>query len=179
MGYIIGREITHPHKWLFTPLMLITGVPIEIVSIVWIFTEIFKIIGSKIAEKLVKFNNSMKFGLSVIITFLWMTVILVKLNIYTVWVFVLNGLVCGLVSGSLTTPLQESVDEERQTTAISIASTGSRLLYIPLVYIINYLGNINLKYGLIGMIIIFTPLSIYAYFNLVKCEKNDKIVHVN
>ena len=54
--------------------------------------------------------------------------------------------------------------DEVQTTVLSIASTGARLLYIPLVYIINYLGNIKLQYALIGMVLIFCPISIYTYF---------------
>ena len=95
------------------------GVPIEIVSLGWIFSELFKIAGAKFAEKLTKLKTSIKFSMSVIITFLWMAVILLKVNIFTIWVFVLNGLVCGLVTGSLITPLQESVEEEKQATANS------------------------------------------------------------
>ena len=94
-----------------------------------------------------------------------------KANIFTVWVFLLNGLVCGVVSASLITPLQESVKEEYQTSVVSIASTGARLFYIPLVYLINYLGNIKLQLAFVGMLIIFTPISLIIYKKLKKCEK--------
>lgn len=171
LAYIVGKEITHPHIWIFIPLMIMAGVPIEIVSLGWILSEIFKILGAKIAEKIVKMKTSVKFVMSVGITFLWMTVLIINTNIFTVWVFVLNGLVQGIISASLVTPLQESVKEEFQASVISIASTGARLFYIPLVYIINYLGNFKAQLALIGMIAIFTPISLYIYKKLRKCER--------
>lgn len=169
-SYIIGKEITHPHIWIFTPLMILVGVPIEIVSIGWIFTQIFQIIGAKIAERIIELKTSCKFLIAVLTTILWMSVLIINTNIYTIWIFVLNGLVVGLVAGSIVTPLQENTREEIQTSVISIASTGARLLYIPLVYFINYLGNLKPQLALIGMIIIFTPMSILAYAQLKKYE---------
>jgi membrane-anchored protein YejM (alkaline phosphatase superfamily) len=69
------------------------GVPIEIVSIGWILTEIFKIIGAKIGEKLTHIKTSTKFISSIVITALWMSVLIINTNIFTIWVFLLNGLV--------------------------------------------------------------------------------------
>lgn len=175
LAYVVGKEITHPHIWIFTPLMIMVGVPIEIVSLGWVFSQIFQIIGSKIAEKLVKVKTSIKFILSFIITILWMSILIINTNIFTIWVFVLNGLVQGLVAGSLVTPLQEKTKEEYQTSVISIASTGARLLYIPLVFIINYLGNIKPQLALVGMITIFTPISVYVIYRLKKDEKGEVV----
>lgn len=171
LAYVVGKELTHPHIWIFTPLLIMVGVPIEIVSIGWILSEIFKIIGAKIAEKICNIKTSFKFAMSVVITFLWMMVLIINTNIFTVWIFVLNGLICGVSLANLITPLQETVKEEYQASVISIASTGARLFYIPLVYIINYLGNIKPQLALVGMIAIFTPISLYIYNELKKCEK--------
>lgn len=171
LAYVVGKELTHPHIWIFTPLLIMVGVPIEIVSIGWILSEIFKVIGAKIAEKICNIKTSFKFAMSVVITFLWMMVLIINTNIFTVWIFVLNGLICGVSLANLITPLQETVKEEYQASVISIASTGTRLFYIPLVYIINYLGNIKPQLALVGMIAIFTPISLYIYNELKKCEK--------
>lgn len=171
-AYMVGKEITHPQIWIFTPLLIAVGVPIEIVSIGWIFSEVFKILGAKLAEKIVNVKTSIKFLVAVSLMFLWMSTIVIKLNIYTVWIFLLNGLVAGMMTGSLITPIQENAKEEYQTSVMSIASTGARLLYIPIVYIINYLGNIKLEYSLIGMIIIFLPISIIIYKEIKNCEES-------
>ena len=170
LAYVIGSEITHPQIWVFTPLMIMVGVPIEIVSLGWILTQIFQILGAKLAEKLVEIKTSVKFIAMIAISILWMGVLVINTNIFTIWVFLLNGLIRGLFSGSIVTPLQENTKEEHQTSVISIASTGAKILYIPLVYIINYLGNIKLQLALLGMIVIFTPISLYAYKKLRKCE---------
>lgn len=170
LAYVIGSEITHPQIWVFTPLMIMVGVPIEIVSLGWILTQIFQILGAKITEKIVEIKTSAKFIAMVAISILWMGVLVINTNIFTIWVFVLNGLIRGLFSGSIVTPLQENTKEEHQTSVISIASTSAKILYIPLVYIINYLGNIKLQLALLGMIVIFTPISLYAYKKLRKCE---------
>lgn len=172
LAYILGREITHPHIWIFTPLMVMVGIPIEVVSFGWIFSEIFKIIGAKLAEKFLHIKTSVKFALIFLVTVCWMSVLIINTNIFTIWIFVLNGLVTGIVTGSLITPLQETVAESKQATIISIASTGARILYIPLVYVINYLGNIKLQLALVGMIVFFTLPSIYTYIKLSKAEKN-------
>ncbi len=172
LAYILGREITHPHIWIFTPLMVMVGIPIEVVSFGWIFSEIFKIIGAKLAEKFLHIKTSVKFALIFLVTVCWMSVLIINTNIFTIWIFVLNGLVTGIVTGSLITPLQETVAESKQATIISIASTGARILYIPLVYVINYLGNIKLQLALVGMIVFFTLPSIYTYIKLSKVEKN-------
>lgn len=171
LSYILGKEISHPHIWIFTPLLIMVGVPIEIVSIGWILSEIFKILGAKISEKMTNIKTSTKFLISLITTILWMSILVINTNIFTVWLFVLNGFVNGLNSASLITPLQESTKEEFQASIVSIASTGARLLYIPLVYIINYLGNIKPQLGLVGVIIIFVPISIIIYIKLLHCEK--------
>jgi len=173
LAYVVGKEITHPHIWIFTPLMIMVGVPIEIVSLGWVFSQIFQIIGAKISEKIVNVKTSIKFLLSTAITFLWMGVLIINTNIFTIWVFVLNGLVQGLIAGSVVTPLQEKTKEEYQTSVMSIASTGARLLYIPLVFIINYLGNIKPQLALVGMVVIFIPLSLYVEFKLRKSEKEE------
>jgi len=171
LTYVVGKEMTHPHIWVFTPLMILVGVPIEIVSIGWVLTEIFKIIGSKLAEKIINIKFSVKFAMSALITFLWMATLIINTNIFTVWVFVLNGLVLGILSANMSNHLQESVKEEYQTSVVSIASTGARLFYIPLVYFINYLGNIKLQLAFVGMLIVFIPMTLIIYKKLRNCEK--------
>lgn len=171
-SHIFGREITHAQIWVFTPLLIMVGVPIEIVSVGWVLQYLMQIIGSKLSEKMIHFKNSNKFAIPVTIEFIWMAILIINCNIVTVWLFALNGLVCGLLSANLLTALQESAKDEIQTSVVSIASTGAKLLYIPLVYIINYLGNIELQLALLGVCVIFLPLCIIEFIALKKLEKN-------
>jgi hypothetical protein len=46
---------------------------------------------------------------------------------------------------------------------MSIASTGARLLYIPMIYFVNYLGDIKLELALLGVLVVFLPLCLKTY----------------
>jgi MFS family permease len=170
ISYILGKEITHSQIWIFTPLLIMVGVPIEIVSIGWILNYLTQIIGSKLSEKMIKCKTSKKFAIPVLIEISWMIILIINTNIITIWLFALNGFVHGLIEGNLVTSLQESATDEIQTSIMSVASTGARLLYIPLVYVINYLGNIQLQLALLGVICLFLPMCIISYIQLRKLE---------
>ena len=171
LSYILAGEITHSQIWIFTPLLVMVGVPVEIVSIGWVANYLMQIVGSKVSEKMVNMKTSSKFAIPMIIEFLWMCILIINTNAITVWLFALNGFVHGMEQGNLSTAVQESVRNEVQTSIMSMASTGARLLYIPLVYVINYLGNIRLQFGLVGVTIIFLPLCFYSFVSLVKLER--------
>lgn len=171
ISYILGKEITHSQIWVFTPLLIMVGVPIEIVSIGWILNYAMQIIGSKFSEKMINMKTSKKFAIPIIIEIVWMIALVINTNIVTVWLFALNGFVHGLIEGNLVTSLQENTKNEIQTSVMSVASTGARLLYIPLVYVINYLGNIKLEFALLGVCIIFIPLCLITFIKLKNVEK--------
>ena len=171
ISYMLGKEVTHAQIWVFTPLLILVGVPIEIVSIGWAINYTMQIFGGKVSEKMINLKTSKKFAIPMIIEMTWMLILIINTNIVTVWLFALNGFVHGLAEGSLMTPLQESAKNEIQTSVMSLASSGARLLYIPLVYIINYLGNIKLQYALLGVCIIFIPFNLIIYRELRRIEK--------
>ena len=171
-SYILAKEITHSQIWIFTPLLTIVGVPIEIVSLGWVINYLMQIIGGKVSEKMINLKTSKKFAIPVLIEICWMMILVINTNIVTVWLFALNGFVHGLLEGNLVTALQESAKDEIQTSVMSVASTGARLLYIPLVYVINYLGNIKLQLALLGVGCLFFPMCTMAYIKLKRLEKN-------
>lgn len=171
VSYILGKEITHSQIWIFTPLLMMCNVPIEIVSIGWAINYLMQIIGSKLSEKMIHFKPTKKFAIPIIIEFTWMIFLIINTNIVTVWLFALNGFVHGMVEGNMATSLQESAKDEIQTSVMSVACTGARLLYIPLVYVINYLGGIKLQLALVGVCTIFFPMCLISYLSLKKLEK--------
>lgn len=168
---MLGKEITHSQIWVFTPLLMMCGVPIEIVSMGWALNYIMQIIGSKVSEKMIDKKASQKFAIPVFIELAWMLILIVNTNIVTVWLFALNGFVHGMIEGNMATSLQESSKDEIQTSVMSIASTGARLLYIPLVYVVNYLGGIKLQLALVGVCTLFFPICFITYIKLRDLEK--------
>lgn len=160
--YVIGREITHPHIWVLTPMLLMCGVPLELTCLGWILNHVMKIFGARFSNKLADCKTSTKFMILMITQFTWLLVLIIHTNIFTVWLFGLNGFVQGLSDVTLVIPLQVSTEDKVQTQVMSMASTGSRLLYIPLVFLVNYLGNIKLELALLGVIAVFLPICLLA-----------------
>ena len=171
---VVSSEITHPQIWVFTPLLILVGVPIEIVSIGWVINYLMQYVGSKISEKTIHWSLLKKFEIPMIVQFLWMIVLIINVNIVTVWFFAFNGLVHGMMRGPMETALQKTVSKEKQTSVMSIASTAKRLFYIPLVYIINCLGNIEYTYALLGTILVFLPLCIILDVKLRKMQQEEQ-----
>ena len=171
VSYILGKEITHSQIWVFTPILIMVGVPIEIVSVGWVLNYLMQILGGKVSVKMINYKTSQKFAIPVLIEICWMIILVMNTNIITVWLFGLNGFVHGLIEGNLVTSLQQSAKNEIQTSVMSVASTGARLLYIPLVYFINYLGNIKLQLALLGVCCLFLPMCIVSYIKLRGLEK--------
>lgn len=164
--YILGKEITHSQIWIFTPLLIQCGVPVEFACLGWILNQIMQIIGSKYSKKFTNYSMSKKFGIIALIEMMWLVVLIIHTNIFTVWLFALNGFVKGCADTTLITPMQKETKDEVQTQVVSIASTGARLLYIPMVYFINYLGNIKLELALLGVLAVFLPLCLKTYKSL-------------
>lgn len=164
--YILGKEITHSQIWIFTPLLKQCGVPVEFACIGWILNQLMQIVGSKYSKKFTKYTMSRKFGGIVVIEMMWLLVLIIHTNIVTVWLFALNGFVKGCADSTLVTPLQEETKDEIQTQVMSIASTGARLLYIPMIYFVNYLGDIKLELALLGVLVVFLPLCLKVYKSL-------------
>jgi MFS family permease len=175
-AFVLANEVTHAQIWVFTPLMLLVGIPIEIVSLGWILNYTGTIIGSHIGEKLVNFKFSNKFALPMVIAISWMTILGLNVNIVTIWLIALNGFVMGMARPVLLTNLQNSTKDELQASLVSIAATGSRLFYIPLVYVVNLIANNKPQMALIGVVVIFLPLSVITYINLRKIENENKLL---
>ena len=170
-GVIFGKEITHAQIWVFTPMLMMVGVPIEIVSVGWVLNYLMQVVGAKISTRFIHSKVSKRFITPVLLEFAWMAILSIHVNIVTVWLFALNGFVHGLLDGNMMTSLQETAKAEIQTSVLSVASTGARLLYIPLVYVINYLGNIDLRLALVGVCVIFLPFCMLTYVKLRKMER--------
>ena len=171
ISYILGKEITHSQIWVFTPLLLKCGIPCEFTCIGWMLNHLMQLVGLAISKKMSNFKMSQKFVWPIALELTWILVLIFHTNIVTVWLFAINGLVCGMVDGNLLTPLQEETKDELQTQVMSIASTGARLIYILMVLITNYLGKIKLELALLWVFVVFLPICLINYFKLKKIEK--------
>ena len=168
--YAVGREMTHGIIWIATPIFLKAGVPMELVSFAWAFNALMCIVGAKLAAIYgKKLSDAQVMVVPVVLMSISMLVMGFNLNIFTVWLYSAMGITQGWTAATLTPMVQKQAKPAEQTSVLSITKTLAQLLYIPVVWIVGYVADIKLEYGLFVTVVIFLPLSL----NIIKKLKQD------
>lgn len=169
-AYAVGREMTHGIIWVATPLMLQAGVPLWLVSIAWALNSVTCIIGAALAARYGQHLSDRKIMLiPLLLMTISMGVMSINLNIVTVWFYTLMGVVQGWTGATLMPIVQRYVKPSEQTSVLSLTKAAASLLYIPAVWAIGRVADINLEYGLLATLVIFVPLSLIVIKNLKEC----------
>ncbi len=167
LAYTFARECTHGIIWVFTPLMMMVGVPIEVVSVGWAINYIAATAGALIAGRMTrKLRDWQMFALPIVAICLSGSIMFCSLNIVTIWLYAVFGMTQGWVSASSMPIIKEHVAPEEQATIESFARCLSQLLYIGSIWVINRAADINVRYALAATVIVFLPLSIPAILKL-------------
>jgi MFS family permease len=167
LAYIFARECTHGIIWVFTPLMMLVGVPIEIVSVGWAINYLAATAGALIAGRMTrKLRDWQMFALPIAAICLSSSIMFCSLNIVTIWLYAIFGMTQGWVSASAMPIIKEHVASEEQATIESFARCLSQLLYIVSIWIINRAADFDTRYALLATVLVFLPLSIPAILKL-------------
>ncbi len=172
-AYAIGFEVTHPIIWGLTPLLVMVGVPVWLVGTGWLLWYGVAPLGALFARKTTHWNTSAQIFVPITIITLFSLPVIIAPNLATIWLFPLSGIAFGIVNIYIMPKIQQKTQEKYQTTIVSIASSASRLIYIPIVLITNYFGNAKPQYILLATVLIFAPLTLIAYKKLRGFEKKQ------
>jgi len=172
ISYAIGTEITHSIIWALTPLLILAGVPMEIVAIGWIINSASATIGAKVGGRIVHSLNSwQKLAVSTSLTLIALIIMSFNLSIITIWLYSLIGASQGFASATLKPLVQEAAPGKNQSIIISIMKSLSQLIYIPTVWIISLAGNVDIRLTMVATIAIFAPLTLITIIKLHNLEK--------
>lgn len=156
IAYAVGREMTHSVIWVFTPLLLLVGVPISVVSFAWALNAVTCLIGAELAKHFsTKLQDWQIFALPLLLMIFSMGIMSWNLNIITIWFYLLMGIVQGWTGSTLLSLVQRYIAPEEQTTVISLAHIASRLVYIPASLVLGWVADINLGLTPLANLIIF------------------------
>lgn len=160
-AYAVGREMTHGIIWVVTPLFMQAGVPLELVSFAWAFNSLMAVFGAHLASKFShRLNDQQIFIVPMALMFVGMFTMGISLNIVTVWLYGLMGITQGWTAGTLSPMVQKYAKPSEQTSVLSLTKVVADLLYIPAVWVIGLVADIQLNYSLFATIVIFLPLGI-------------------
>jgi hypothetical protein len=90
----------------------------------------------------------------------------IHLSLVTVWLYAFLGIAQGWSSVVLMPMLQRHAPMDVQSTLSSIAKSAAQLLYIPLVWIINVVGVVDMRLTMVATIIVFVPLAAVTAWRL-------------
>ena len=170
-AFATGREVTHGIIWVFTPLMMLVGVPLKIVTIGWILSSAMAYVGTKFAKHFApKMSHAQIYIIPFVVLAIAGSIMFFDLNIVTIWLYGTFGLVRGWNGATLMPIVKECVDPSEQATVESIARVFAQLLYIITIYIINRVADIELRYSIAATLIIFLPMAIPVAWKL---RRND------
>lgn len=167
LAYAVGREMTHGIIWVFTPILIMAGVPLSIVSGAWALNSLACIVGTKLASKLVvKLKDWQILALPVGLMICSMTTLSIKINLWTVWTYLLMGVVQGWTGATLMTLVQEHTQPEEQTSVVSLAKVVGQIIYIPAVFLTGWAADYDLHYAPLMTMVLFVPISLRIIFAL-------------
>jgi MFS family permease len=168
-AYAVTREATHGLIWVFTPLLLLAGVPLAVVSLGWALNSIAACFGAEIARRLVhRLREWQIVAIPIILITFSLSVMSLHFSIVTVWLYLLMGAVQGWTSATMMPLVQQHVKPSEQTSIVAFAKLIARLIYIPAVWTIGVAADIKLEYSLLATLLIFVPLSIPILIKLKK-----------
>lgn len=162
MAHVVVRECTHGIIWVFTPLMMLVGVPLSVVSVGWALNDVMSILGASVAHKYAtRMRDWQIYAAPIVAVMIANVAMFTSLNILTVWLYGLFGMTRGWVSATSMPRLKSYIENEAaQTTVESFARVCSQFLYVITVYVINLAADVELRYALLATVVIFLPLAL-------------------
>lgn len=155
----VSANITHTVIWIFTPMLIYVGVNKSFVGLAWAATLLFVSLGSLVARRFAPgLSDSQKIIIPMIAAVAAYLIIGISITTITIFFVLIFSLVRGWFMAVTSPMIQHVAPADIQATVISVSSLLRRLLYIPLVIIVNYLGNTSLQSALIGSAVIYGVL---------------------
>ncbi len=168
-AFAVGRQLTHGIIWVITPMFLFAGVPLPIVSFAWAINSVTCIVGSIIATKYTnKLSERWLFAIPLILATISMGALSISINLFTVCLYFLMGIVQGWNNATLMPMVQRYANPAEQTTIVSMAKVAGQILYIPIVWITGLAADASLNYAPLVTILMFVPMGLLIIKSLNK-----------
>lgn len=166
-AYAFGRESTHPLVWILTPLMLMAGVPMQVIGLGWAINLALVWVGAHTARRYgAPLQDWQQIAVGLIIFSVAAATLSVNVSLATIGLYAAFGFVRGWFSATLMPMLQQHAPADIQSTVTSVAGSAAQLLYIPLVIGFGALGDIAPNMSVAGALVVFTPLLALAAYKI-------------
>ena len=171
VAFAAGGSITHVMIWALTPMMIAAGLPMTVVGAGWVLNAIASMLGAMIAKRYaMRLAKWKRFAIPAIAIIAALVIMTINLSVVTVWLYAVLGASYGWYTGVLIAMLQNEIPDQNQSTGLSIAGTFSQLIYAPLVWLVSWAGNIDIRYSMVATIVVFAPIMFITARKLKRLE---------
>ena len=168
----ICRQIGHGLIWIYSPMLIMVGLPKELLGFGWVFTSLANILGAALAKRYaLKMSMRRIVAIGSLMSLFAIFVMFIDLNIFTMPLYFLISAGLGWFSAAMPPHVQEASSEESQATVASLTSTGGSIIYAITGWIIGCFADSALQVALLVNFVIFAPLCLFAYLYLRRYDK--------
>lgn len=157
---VLGTS-THTLVWVTTPILLLAGVPVWLVGVGWAINNIGASLGALMASKWgIRLGTSQAFVFPMFALVASCTILGLFPNVATAMLFAVFGAIKGWGIAIMPARVQQLAPERMKSSVNSVSTTLSRIVYIPLVYVIGLAGKTVPSHALLLNAAIFTVLGV-------------------
>lgn len=173
---VFTGNLTHTMAFILGPVFLYAGYAPEMLGLVWAVTWIAISIGALLARRLHEsLSVIQQVTIPVFAVFASYAILGISINEITAWAFVVFNLAFGWYSALIGPLIQQSSPSDIQSTVISFSTVVRRLFYIPLVIVINGLASVDLRYAMVGSLVIYGLFFSVIIKGLLRTERSATI----
>ncbi len=174
IAFAVSREITHPMIWALTPLLLLAGVPVALVGFGWAMNAAMASVGAVVAGHRRKngqllsecLSEWQRFALPTGLVIIALVVMSIHVSAWTIWLYACLGFAQGWAASVMMPMISTHARPDVQAVVSSVALSVSQLLYIPLVWVVNVVGVIDIRLTMVATVVVFAPLVVFTSLKL-------------
>lgn len=175
LAYAFSRESTHALIWILTPLLIFAGVPPHIVGVAWALNLVAVWCGAQLAGRVnLRYADWRLIAMGCAVFVAAAGTLSVHVSIFTVALYGGFGFARGWFSVIMPPIVQKHTPDDMQSTVWSLAGTVAQAFYIPIVWYIGKLGDIEPRMAVFGSFVIFTPLLALSVYNIRRQEMSGR-----
>lgn len=159
LALALSRNMTHAIIWVFTPLLVLAGVPVYILGIAWALNTAMVYCGARMARQWANaMSDWQQFVVALPVFLLASGVLAMHVSLATVWLYGLYGWCRGWMGSVMGPIVQKHTAADVRSTVDSVADSLGRIVYIPAVSLIGLAASHNPQLAVSVNMLVFAPL---------------------
>ncbi len=159
IGYAVGRNVTHALIWMLTPLLVLAGVPAQIIGIGWMLNLAAVWLGSRVARRAsLALTDAQRYGVALVVFVIAAGGLSINVSLVTIGLYAGYGFIRGWIASVMPPMVQMHTPADMQSTVMSVSGTIGNLIYIPLVWGFSALGDWSPQWSVLANLVLFAPI---------------------